>query len=343
MTDGTAVQADFDSLEQAAEWYAVLRGDSATAQDSQLWQAWLAGRPENARAWLHIEAVSSKFEPLRPGGRHAAIAGATVARKVTRKGVPKGVRKGVLDGASTRRQAVNGLAGVLAAGLAGWIGWRCTPLPGLLLALRSDHHTGTGERSDLRLADGSKVWLNTDTALDVDYQPDARRLSLHAGEILVDTAKDGARRPFFVDTPNGRMQALGTRFTVRLSDAATRLDVFEGAVAVRTATGAALRVEAGQRASFDGRSISSVEPADRAREAWSRGVVLADNVPLAVLVEELGRYRHGHIGVAPEVAGLSVMGVFPAHDPERALAMLERNLPVRVQRTLPWWTTIVAR
>lgn len=331
MSEGTggrvAAQADFGSLEQAAEWYAVLRKDSVTAQDRQRWHAWLATRPENASAWRHIESVSSRFEPLRPGGRDAAIAGARVARK----------------SALNRRQAFNGLAGLMVASLAGWIGWRCTPLPELLTALRSDHRTGTGERHDLRLADGSKVCLNTDTALDVDYQGGVRRLSLRAGEILVDTAKDSQQRPFFVDTRNGRMQALGTRFTVRLTDAFTRLDVFEGAVSIHTVTGSTLRVDAGQRATFDAGSISPVEPAERAREAWSRGVVLADNLSLASVVEELGRYRHGHIGVAPEVAGLTVMGVFPADDAERALAMLERNLPIRVQRTLPWWTTIVAR
>uniref|UniRef100_UPI000D37050B FecR domain-containing protein n=1 Tax=unclassified Variovorax TaxID=663243 RepID=UPI000D37050B len=325
-----AAPADFGSLEQAAQWYAVLRGEGATALDRQRWQAWLGERPENARAWQHIESVSSRFEPLRPGGRDAAMAGTKAARKR----------------ALNRRQAMGlsgGAAGMLLAGLAGWAAWRCTPLSGWVLALGADHHTATGEQRELRLADGSRVWLNTDTALDVDDQGDMRRLSLRAGEILVETASDGRQRPFFVDTRNGRMQALGTRFAVRVGDASTRLDVFEGAVSIRTAAGAALRVEAGRRASFDAGAISPVAPADRAREAWRRGVVLADNLPLAALVEELGRYRRGHIGVAPEVAALSVMGVYPAHDTDRALAMLEHTLPIRVQRTLPWWTTLVAR
>ncbi|WYX51809.1 hypothetical protein WJ971_08940 [Achromobacter xylosoxidans] len=64
---------------------------------------------------------------------------------------------------------------------------------------------------------------------------------------------------------------------------------------------------------------------------------------MKTLVNELGRYRKGYLGVAPEVADMLVMGVFPADDPDRALDLLERNLPVRVQRPLPWWTSIVAR
>lgn len=320
-------KADFSSLEQAAEWYALLRGDSATERDRLAWQAWLAQRPEHAKAWLHIESVGSRFEPLRPGGSEAAVAGARVARK----------------NALTRRHVLNGIAGALGIGLAGWLGWRHTPLPGLVVALGADHRTGTGERRELLLADGSRVWLNTDSALDVNYQGGMRLLRLLAGEILVDTAKDGAQRPFYVQTRYGRMQALGTRFAVRLTDTQASLNVFDGAVSIRNTAGDTLQVEAGQQARFDAGAISAVEPAERAREAWSRGVVVADDVSLQTLVEELGRYRRGHIGVAPEVSGLTVMGVYPADDPDRALAMLERNLPIRVRRTLPWWTTIVGR
>ena len=50
------------------------------------------------------------------------------------------------------------------------LGWRYTPLPHAVAALRADHHTSTGQRQRLVLADGSRVWLNTRSALDVDYR-----------------------------------------------------------------------------------------------------------------------------------------------------------------------------
>ncbi|WP_246164938.1 FecR domain-containing protein [Pigmentiphaga aceris] len=320
-------KADFASLEKAAEWYALFRGAGATEHDHQAWRRWLNQRPEHAKAWTHIESVSNRFEPLRAGGREAAVAGTRVARK----------------GAWSRRRVLGAAGAMSGAGMLGWLAWRHTAFSEVVLAWGADLRTGTGERRDLQLADGSRVWLNTDSAVNVDYQDGMRRLRLLAGEILIDTARDPAQRPFYVDTRFGRMQALGTRFAVRLNDGHTLLNVFEGTVAIRNSAGINLRVEAGQQARFDADTAALDGAADRAREAWSRGVVLADNLSLKTLIEELSRYQHGHIGVAPEIADLKVMGVYPADDLDRALSMLSRNLPIRVQRTLPWWTTVVAR
>ncbi|WP_370540088.1 FecR domain-containing protein [Achromobacter sp. ACM03] len=324
---GGAMEADFNSLQQAADWFALLRADSVTERDRTAWQTWLHERAEHAAAWHHIEAVSQRFEPLRLGGAEAALAGAAVARKSALK----------------RRQLLSSGAIMLGTSVLGWLGWRHTMLPGLALTFAADYSTGTGERRDQLLADGSRVWLNARSALDVDYRDAARRLTLLAGEILIETAPDLAHRPFYVESRFGRMQALGTRFSVRLTESQVQLDVYDGEVAARNPAGASVNVVAGGQARFNAESILSTEQADPARVAWSRGVVLADNLPLKTLIDELGRYRQGYLGVAPEVADMLVMGVFPADDSDRALAMLERNLPVRVQRPLPWWTSIVAR
>jgi transmembrane sensor len=326
----TALRASVASLEQAAQWYATLRDDRVTESDQRAWRAWLAQSPDHETAWAHIDAVSRKFDPLRgfgTPGTAAAMVGLDTARAKARG----------------RRRALNALGAGAGLGLAAWLGWRYTPLPGLAMALRSDLHTGVGERRELALADGSRVWLNTRTALQVHWGPQERRLVLLAGEILVRTAPDAPQRPFCVDTGHGSLQALGTRFTVHGSGRSTRLDVFEGLVDIRTRGGQALRVPAGQAVEFDAQAISALRAAERMREAWSRGSLLADNLPLGQLLDEVGRYRHGHISVAPEVAGLQVMGVFPASDPEQALAMLEQALPIRVRRSLPWWTTVEAR
>lgn len=325
--EACAAKAGFHSLEQAATWYAALGSGDATAQERQAWQNWLAQSPEHARAWAHVEAVGRRFDPLRGGGLDAAVAGIKAAR----------------HGAVSRRRALNAIVGIAGLGLAGWLGWHHTSLPDVAMAWGADYRTATGEQRAITLADGTRVWLNTDSALNVDYRSGARLLKLIDGEILIQTAGDAAFRPFYVDTRYGRMQALGTRFSVRHDEGRTRLDVFDSAVEIRTTSGEVQRVEAGQRADFTGNGISAIEPAERAREAWRRGVILADNIPLGQLIGELARYRPGHIGVAPEVAELSVMGVYPANDPERALAMLENTLPVRVRRTLPWWITVEER
>ena len=100
------------------------------------------------------------------------------------------------------------------------------------------------------------------------------------------------------------------------------------------------RLPAGFQTRFSATDIETPARADPAREAWHRGILLADDIRLDELVKELGHYQHGFINVAPEVAGLQVFGGYPLAQPERALTMLEAALPIRIQRPLPWWTEI---
>jgi transmembrane sensor len=324
--------ADYESLEQAARWYAVLHDEDASTQDRAAWTAWLDARPEHRRAWAHIEAVSQRFDPLRADTeRDAAGAAMRVSTRTSTRGIP------------TRRNVLGCLAALAGAGMAEWFAWRLTPLPNLVATLRADYSTGVGEQHDVTLADGTRVWLNTSSALDVDYNEERRLLALKMGEILVDTGKDARARPFFVETRDGRLQALGTRFTVRQTDTYTLLAVFDGRVEIRTQSGESRIVAAREQCRFDANAISDPMPAEAAREAWCRGVIIADNVTLERFVGELSRYTRGHIGVDPAAASIRVVGRFPANRPEQTLAMLERDLPVRIRRTLPWWTSIEAR
>jgi len=143
-----------------------------------------------------------------------------------------------------------------------------------------------------------------------------------------------------VETPSGWLRALGTRFSVRLDGEQTLLAVYEGAVEARTRGGAQTTLPAGRQLRFSPDSLGPVQPADPAREAWRRGVLVAKNITLSKVVAELRRYRHGHLGLAPEVAKLRVFGNFPLTDTDDTLDMLAAALPVRIRRTLPWWVSI---
>ena len=145
-----------------------------------------------------------------------------------------------------------------------------------------------------------------------------------------------------MDTPQGRLRALGTRFTVRLDGEQTFLAVYEGAVEAHIRKGASAVLQAGQQTRFTPDAVADIQPADAARAAWSRGVLVAQDIPLRQVVAELRRYRHGHLGIAPAVADLRVFGNFPLGDTDDTLDMLAAALPVRISRTLPWWVSIEA-
>ncbi len=315
------------ALEQAAHWFAVLDSGEATAAERQSWQAWLTASAEHRAAWLYVERISGRFSPIKnsPERRSALAAYGQAYNR-------------------PRRQILASLGVLAGGGLLGWAAWRHTALPGLALAWMADYRSGTGEVREVALPDGTVIWLNAVSAFDLDYQSRHRSVRLLQGDILVDTAPDAAQRPFYVHTPQGRLQALGTRFAVRLRADETHLAVFEGAVEVRTAhSGATAVIAAGQQIHFDGAALAMPEAADPASEAWTRGLLIARDMPLADVVAELRRHVSGHLGLSPEIAGLRVFGGYPVGDPERTLAMLESVLPIQVHRTLPWWVSIEPR
>jgi len=212
----------------------------------------------------------------------------------------------------------------------------------MMVAWTADHYSPTGEIRQVSLPDGTQVWLDTASAFDQDFRSDLRRLRLLAGEILVATAHAAPGAPFVVDTAQGRMRALGTRFTVRLEKGRTFLAVYQGAVQVDTLDGAGGVIPEGRQTAFTAGAIQEAMPADPAREAWTRGELIAQDLPLRNLAAELNRYTSGHIGVAPEVAQRRVFGTFPLRDVNGTLSMLAEAAQVRARRVLPWWTILEA-
>jgi len=311
-----------DSLQQAAEWFALLRCDTGGERNRIAWKHWLEQRPEHRDAWCRIETISQRFEPLRAAREPAAD---TIRALASRRG--------------RRRRFVGQLALLAGAGGLGWASWRHTALPGLVASALADQRTGAGEIRQIAV-DDSRLWLNGDSAVDVALDAGTRRLALRRGEMLVDAAP-GPAPARVVDTPQGRITAVAAaRFDVKLEEGAALVSVFSGRVAVRTVRGDDCAVQAGQQMRFTCDATGTLEPVRLAREAWTRGVLLADNMPLAELVAELSGHFHGHIGIAREVAGLRVLGGYPLQQPLRALAMVAQVLPIRVERTLDWWVRI---
>ncbi len=309
-------------LEQAARWFAELSSGQASLAQHKRWQAWLDASLQHAQAWRYVEQISQRFEPIKHSPeRGAAIIAFGRARH-------------------SRRQLLRSLALVAGSAASGWGAWRLSPLPEVATAWLADVSTGTGETRQIALPDGTRVWLNAESAFDYLAGPRQRGLHLLRGEVLIETAADA--RPFRVQTPQGHLQPLGTRFSVRLLQAQTALAVFEGQVEVRNEAGV-IRVPAGQQLWFGPERLGVLEPAEPARQAWPGGLLLARRMPLADVVQELRPYVRGHLGVASEITGLPVFGSFPLQDPPRALAMLEAALPLRIERPFPWWTHLAAR
>ena len=116
--------------------------------DRERWQAWLRASPAHAAAWRRIEAVNREFGQL-PGPR---------------------AREALATGAWQKRQSGKKLAVIVAGVLAGGGALLGRPESrSYLAALGAGQRTPTGGTRQLALADGSRLWLNTDSAADIDY------------------------------------------------------------------------------------------------------------------------------------------------------------------------------
>ncbi|MBC3384175.1 FecR domain-containing protein [Pseudomonas sp. SWRI179] len=308
-------------LEEAAEWLMRLSERDLSDSERAEWECWRASSPERGRAWSRAQVLQGKLG-----------------------GLPRSLAMSALDRPSSpeRRTALGKLALLLAVVPAGWGSWKLAQSQ----QWSADYRTAVGERRELTLADGSHITLNTDTAIDVLFDTQQRLIQVREGEILVQTAPDASpqARPFLVSTREGRMQALGTRFTVRQLPSTTHLAVLEGAVRIELADArqaAPLVVNAGQRTDFSAQAFGPLSPADRNVGAWAQGMLMADKMRLADFVAELTRYRRGFVRCDPAIAELRVSGAFPISDTQRTLNMLAQTYPILVSGHLSgYWVTL---
>ena len=311
---GAGAPIDPRVLEQAADWLMQLHAGDASARQRRDCERWRLSSPEHARAWSRAEKLLGKLGGLPPELAMPAL---------DRSRSP------------ARRAAMLKLAALLATVPGAWLlcerqGWR------------HDYRTATGERRDIVLADGSRIKLNTGTTLDVRFDAGERLLLLRGGEMFVATSPDPHGRPFLVQTAQGRLQALGTVFSVRQGEGRTQLAVQESRVRITPQAGAAPRiVDAGQQVFFTQSAIGQPQMLYAGALAWRRGMLLADDMRLADFAQELARYRPGVIHCDPQVADIRISGAFPIADTDAALVMLVSTYRVLARTRLGgYWVTL---
>lgn len=309
-----ATSPDRKVFEAAATWYVQFQAEPPTAVQRQAWQNWIDSSQANLAAWNQMEQIQRNLRGSRDLSRRA------------------------LSSTQQRRQVLKLL--MIAAGT-GYLGWNVqqhTPLSNVW----ADYRTKVGQRRSIELADGTQVHLNTGTAIDVLFDGNRRLIRLLEGEILVRTGKFGDQRPFYVETLEGRVEALGTRFSVRQLAGVSRIGVLEDQVRLYPSTHPeqARLLTAGQGADFDSRSVGPVHPYSTTQAAWINGQLIVLDIPLGELIGELGRYRAGVMHCDERAAGLRVSGTFRLDSTDAVLANLQASLPVSVGYFTRYWVSI---
>lgn len=309
--------------EQAIDWMVRLRAGTPNAALQERFNAWLDMDPAHAQAWARLhERLGGSFNTVR-----------ALDRRVP--GQTEHARQLLLQPHASRRDALRVIAGLGLIGGGLWLGAR-SPLGDSLLA---DLHTGRGQRENFNLADGSRLSLNADSAVDLHFDDQQRLVILRRGELIIQVAADPIR-PLRVRTAQGEVRALGTRFLVAQEQDVTRVVVLEHSVRTRLFDGSERDLQEGQAALLYAGRIEPLGSDQRHRADWLSGRLNVLDDPLEKVVDALRPYSRGFVRVAPEVRDLRVQGVFPLNDPERTLSALAETLPIRVDRYSPWLTLI---
>ncbi|MCG8291819.1 FecR family protein [Pseudomonas entomophila] len=309
--------------EAAIDWMVELNARAPDAALLERFEHWLRQAPAHQRTWdLLQQRLGRPCAALR-ALEHNAPGHAAEARRV------------LLEPTRSRREVLRGLAGLGLLGGVAWGGWRSEAAQGWL----ADLHTASGERRGFTLADGSRLELNSASAVDLYFDGEQRLLVLRRGELLIQVAPD-PRRPLRVRTAQGQVQALGTRFLVSQEGDATRVVVLQHSVRASLADGRWQDVQEGHAALLRSSVIEPLAGEQRQRAAWLDGRLEVLDEPLHTVIDALRPYQRGYIRLAPAVRDLRVQGVFPLDQPHQALVALSESLPISLERYGPWLTLI---
>ena len=312
-------------VKQAIHWLLRLRNNAANARLRQQCDIWRAEHQEHELAWQRVKSLQAELS-----NNIRAVPGTLDTLENRSHGLG-------------RRQALKMLSGALLMGSAAWmgkdsVGWQ---------QWSSDFATNTGERRGFQLPDGTRLELNTASAVDLDYTPQQRLIKLTRGEIIItcggidqDASFD---RPLRVQSHHGVFEGVDARFILLQEPDCTRLSVTAGRVAIHSPIagyGAPIQVLPGQSYLID-HSRARLAPAlDMDAGAWVDGLIVTRNMRLEDFLHEIGRYRRGYLSCAADIADLRLSGRFPLDNTEKLLTILEQTLPIKVRYRTRWWVTI---
>ena len=293
----------------AEAWLARLQSPDCTQAEREAFEQWRAAYASRSRDFTQAERIHRQASAL--AADPLLVASAKTAR---RRSATRAHRKQFM-----RRAAIPAVAAVALIFSIGY--WRNE-----MGRVTTQHFaTTTGEVRTLQLTDGSKVVLDTASAMTVRYSAGTREVTLEAGRAQFDVVHTAAR-PFTVHAGNGVIEDIGTRFQVRDQDGGATVTLIEGQISVDLPEARWHRtLKPGQEVSYHsdvGDIVREVDLADAL--GWTHGDLVFKDSNLGELVDEMNRYSQTKLLLGDDsLRTLTVSGVFHAGDQVSLVQALE--------------------
>jgi transmembrane sensor len=342
--------------EQAGEWFVVNDEGPLDARDSAALAVWFKTSPVHIEEFLGVSAIARDLKEARTDPEYSLEAILARARAEDDPAVerlwPRVIE--AVRGRPTRRwlTAAVAMAACAVLSVSLLLTWNLRPVEhvsgtGDITALHFE--TRHGEQLSRRLADGSVLHLNTDSAVTIRYGKTQRLVKLTAGQAEFEVTHE-ADRAFRVIAGSAEVVDLGTTFDVRLEHDSTVVTVVEGRVAVgpspmleklgansnQSQAPRFVELSADQQIRMTEGAWPAVPVAVDAQSAtaWLRREIVFDHEPLERVAAEYNRYTAKPIEIAtPALRNLQITGVFATDDPDAFIAFLRSLKGVRVEVT----------
>lgn len=198
------------------------------------------------------------------------------------------------------------------------------------------YRTPVGGRETLRLSDGSRIELNTNTVLRFSRHAGQREVILDKGEAYFEVHHDAAH-PFVVLAGGRRITDIGTKFLVRGEPQRLEVSLLEGQVLLSAPHGIdapSADLTAGNVAIATASDTSITKrPLGALRDqlSWRDGVLIFHHTTLAAACAEFNRYNSQKLVVADvKAAVLTIDGKFAARDIQAFTETAEDVLRLRI-------------
>lgn len=340
---------------EAIDWFMKAHSATLGKPPPPGFMQWLTRSPENVQEYLEVACVWDMLEVPDEGDfeTNALIESSKEppeADNVVHLEDRYGNRpRPVHDQSHRRYSRVLAWAACALLAVGAWIGyvrWNSV----------TEFATIVGEQHSVTLQDGSVVFLNTDSKVDVRWSASERHIDLIRGEARFQVAPNRSR-PFIVGTTNAQVRAIGTVFNVRADTQTTQVAVMEGQVEVTleqtaesksksdrgapapddyppSAAAPSIRLAAGERAAVTSTGIeANAGPSIESVAAWPQRRLVFRGETLRTIVNEFNRYRTQPLVLDdPQLARLEISGAFDLSDPESLVAYLKTFETVQVER-----------
>lgn len=180
--------------------------------------------------------------------------------------------------------------------------------------------TSIGERKEINLPDGSKVWLGPSSTLQFpeEFGDSVRAISL-SGEAFFSVTED-KRHPFVVHAGELTTRVLGTTFNVQSypDDESINVILATGKVNVRSSGGVEKALLPDQRLVYSRKqNVASIEmfpEASRKLQARKAGILEYNDTPVRLIVDDLNRLHKAGISVKGDLDRCTYYGTLGADD-----------------------------